>query len=71
MGVEKGIRTSLNEWELKQVAFCIASLVPDMAKTVQEEKQLMGDLVYEANLANTYSEFRQKLYSLEMGLITH
>lgn len=52
------------------MAFCIASLVPDMAKTVQEEKQLMGDLVYEANLANT-SQFRQKLYSLEMGLITH
>ena len=53
------------------MAFCIASLVPDMAKTVQEEKQLMGDLVYEANLANTFSQFRQKLYSLEMGLITH
>ena len=53
------------------MAFCIASLVPDMAKTVQEEKQLMGDLVYEANLANTFSQFKQKLYSLEMGLITH
>ena len=51
MGIEKGIRTSLNERELKQVALCTASVVPDMAKTVQEEKQLMGELVYQGQLS--------------------
>lgn len=43
------------------MAFCIASLVPNMAKTIQEEKQLMGDLVFEANLANTFSQFQAKV----------